>query len=231
MGLTVGFLLFDDLTQLDFTGPLQVLNRLPDVEIALIAKSEGPVRTDCGPFILPNHTLETAPALDLLCIPGGYGVDAVMQDAAMLDFVRRQAAQARYVTSVCTGAFILGAAGLLKGVRATTHWRYHDHLKAFGAIPVKDRVVHDGRVITGGGVTAGIDFALSLVREIAGEDHAGAIQLSLEYDPAPPMNAGTPDQASAQVRDAVEARMGPRLEAFSHIVSQITAQAGYVPDQ
>ncbi|CAN0272600.1 unnamed protein product, partial [Chrysoparadoxa australica] len=114
MGLTVGFLLFDDLTQLDFTGPLQVLNRLPDAEIALIAKSQGPVRTDCGPFILPNHTLETAPDLDLLCIPGGYGVDAVMQDAAMLDFVRRQAAQSQYVTSVCPGACILGAAGRLK---------------------------------------------------------------------------------------------------------------------
>lgn len=221
MGLTVGFLLFDDLTQLDFTGPLQVLNRLPDAEIALIAKSEGPVRTDCGPFILPNHTLETAPDLDLLCVPGGYGVDAVMQDAAMLDFVRRQAAQAQYVTSVCTGAFILGAAGLLRGVRATTHWRYHDHLKAFGAIPVKDRVVHDGRIITGGGVTAGIDFALSLVREIAGEDHASAVQLSLEYDPAPPLQAGRPELASAQVRDAVESRMGPRLEAFRTVLEKM----------
>lgn len=225
MGLTVGFLLFDDLTQLDFTGPLQVLNRLPDVEIALIAKTEGPVRTDCGPFILPNHTLETAPDLDLLCIPGGYGVDAVMQDAAMLDFVRRQSAQARYVTSVCTGAFILGAAGLLKGVRATTHWRYHDHLADFGAIPVKARVVHDGRIITGGGVTAGIDFALSVVSEIAGEDTAAAVQLGLEYDPAPPLNAGSPGQASVQVREAVEARMGPRLEAFKAVVDSLDRPA------
>jgi cyclohexyl-isocyanide hydratase len=226
MGRTVGFLLFDDLTQLDFTGPLQVLNRLPDAELALIAKSDGPVRSDCGPFILPNHTLETAPDLDVLCIPGGYGVDAVMQDAAMLDFVRRQAAQAQYITSVCTGAFILGAAGLLQGVRATTHWRYHDHLKAFGAIPVKDRVVHDGRVITGGGVTAGIDFALSVVKEIAGEETAAAIQLSLEYDPAPPLNSGTPELASAEVREAVEARMGPRLEAFRAVLDTLDLPTG-----
>ncbi len=224
--MKIGFVLFDGLTQLDFTGPLQFLSRIPDAQTLLIAKTEGPVRTDCGPFILPTHTLETAPDLDLLCVPGGFGVDAVMQDPAQIDFVRRQGAQARYVTSVCTGAFILGAAGLLKGVRATTHWRYHAHLAAFGAIPVEARVVHDGRVITGGGVTAGIDFALSVVREIAGEDLAAAVQLGLEYDPAPPMNAGRPDQVTPAVRDAVEARFAPRIDSFETLVANLTAQSG-----
>lgn len=226
MTFTIGFLLFEDLTQLDFTGPLQFLSRIPGSQTVLIAKSEGPVRTDCGPFILPTHTLDTAPDLDLLCVPGGFGVDAVMQDSEQIDFVRRQGEQARYVTSVCTGAFILGAAGLLKGVRATTHWRYHDHLAAFGALPVQQRVVHDGRVITGGGVTAGIDFALSLVREIAGEDLAASIQLGLEYDPAPPLDAGHPDRASAQVREAVEVRFAPRMSAFETVVDQLTGQSG-----
>lgn len=226
MSFTIGFLLFDDLTQLDFTGPLQFLSRVPGAQTVLIAKSDGPIRTDCGPFILPTHTLDTAPDLDLLCIPGGFGVDAVMQDQAQLAFVKRQAAAARYVTSVCTGAFILGAAGLLEGVRATTHWRYHDHLAAFGAIPVKARVVHDGRTITGGGVTAGIDFALSVAREIAGEDVASAIQLGLEYDPAPPLLAGSPDRASPGVRQAVEARFAPRMDSFESLVSRLTAQSG-----
>jgi cyclohexyl-isocyanide hydratase len=222
--MKIGFLLFDGLTQLDFTGPLQVLNRLPDAQITLIARSDGPVQTDCGPFILPTHTLETTPDLDLLCVPGGFGVDAVMQDPAQIDFVRRQGEQARYVTSVCTGAFILGAAGLLKGKRATTHWRYHEHLAAFGAIPVRQRVVHDGRLITGGGVTAGIDFALSVVREIAGEDVASSIQLGLEYDPAPPLDAGHPDRASETVREAVEARFAPRMQDFEALVDRLTAQ-------
>ncbi len=226
MSFTLGFLLFDDLTQLDFTGPLQVLSRLPGAQTVLIAKTDGPVRTDCGPFILPTHTLETAPDLDLLCVPGGFGVDAVMQDEALLEFVRHQGERARYVTSVCTGAFILGAAGLLTGKRATTHWRYHDHLAAFGAIPVRQRVVHDGRLISGGGVTAGIDFAFSVVREIAGEAVASAIQLGLEYDPKPPLNAGHPDRASVEVRQAVEARFAPRMDGFERLVSRLTAQDG-----
>ena len=226
MSFTLGFLLFDDLTQLDFTGPLQVLSRLPGAQTVLIAKTDEPVRTDCGPFILPTHTLETAPDLDLLCVPGGFGVDAVMQDEALLEFVRHQGERARYVTSVCTGAFILGAAGLLTGKRATTHWRYHDHLAAFGAIPVRQRVVHDGRLISGGGVTAGIDFAFSVVREIAGEAVASAIQLGLEYDPEPPLNAGHPDRASAEVRQAVEARFAPRMDGFETLVSRLTAQDG-----
>lgn len=129
-------------------------------------------------------------------------------------FVRREGGRARYVTSVCTGAFILGAAGLLKGKRATTHWAYHDELPRVGAIPVKARVVRDGNLFTGGGVTAGLDFALALAAEIAGEDVAKAIQLGLEYDPHPPFDAGSPARASAPARAAMDARYAPRLEAF-----------------
>lgn len=226
MAFQIGFLLFDGLTQLDFTGPLQVFNRVPEAAISLIAKSDAPVRTDCGPFILPTHTLETAPDLDLLCVPGGFGVDAVMEDADQLDFVRRQSEHARYVTSVCTGAFILGAAGLLRGKRATTHWRYHEHLAAFGAVPVRERVVQDGRFITGGGVTAGLDFAFSVLSQIAGETFAASVQLGLEYDPHPPLDAGRPERASDAIRQAAEARFAPRMQAFDALVRRLCAQDG-----
>ena len=219
--LKVGFLLFDDITQLDFTGPLQVLSRLPGAQLYLIAKSVAPVRTDCGPFIMPDTPLDACPDLDVLCIPGGFGVDAAMEDVAIVGFVRKQAEQARYVTSVCTGAFILGAAGVLAGRRATTHWRYHDCLAAFGAEPVKARVVRDGNLLTGGGVTAGIDFAFTLAVEIAGETVAEAIQLGLEYDPRPPLLSGAPERASRPVLDAVEARFAPRMQAFRAVVDRV----------
>ena len=219
--LTIGFVLFDDLTQLDFTGPLQVLSRLPGAKVRLVAKSLDPVRTDCGPFILPDTTLADCPDLDLICIPGGFGVDAAMEDREIVDFVKRQAKGARYVTSVCTGAFILGAAGLLEGRKATTHWRYHDHLAAFGAEPVQARVVRDGNLFTGGGVTAGIDFAFTIAVEIAGQAFAEAIQLGLEYDPRPPVQSGSPDTASEAVRGAVEQRFGPRVQAFAEVVERV----------
>ena len=214
----IGFLLFDNITQLDFTGPLQVLSRLPGAQVHLVAASLDPVKTDCGPFILPDTVFAECPQLDLLCVPGGFGVDAAMQDAGLLEFLREQAWGARIVSSVCTGAFILGAAGLLQGRKATTHWRYHDHLARFGAIPVKDRVVRDGNLFTGGGVTAGIDFAFTIIRDLAGESVAEAVQLGLEYDPHPPVLSGSPDLASPGVRRAVEARFGPRLAEFEIIL-------------
>lgn len=210
----IGFILFHDLTQLDFTGPLQVLHRVPDAEVHLVAAETGPVRTDCGPFILPTTRFDDCPQLDLICIPGGWGVDDAMRDPALIGFLREQARGAQYITSVCTGAFVLGAAGLLEGKRATTHWSYHDTLSEVGAIPVRERVVRDGNVFTGGGVTAGIDFALTVVSEIAGPRVAEAIQLGLEYDPAPPVDSGSPDKADARVLGAVEKRFAPRLEAF-----------------
>jgi cyclohexyl-isocyanide hydratase len=193
---TIGFVIFPDLTQLDFTGPLQVLARLPQSRTCIIAKTAAAVQSDCGLGLLPTHTFANCPPLDLICIPGGSeGVAGIINDRETIDFVRQQADVAKYVTSVCTGAFVLGVAGLLKGRRATTHWAYTDLLPLVGAIHEKARVVKDGNVITGGGVTAGIDFALSVIAEIAGETTARRIQLGIEYDPAPPFDSGNPDKA------------------------------------
>jgi cyclohexyl-isocyanide hydratase len=188
----IGFLLFPNITQLDLTGPYEVLSQMPRAQLYLVWKTIEPVRSGSGLTILPNAAFADCPQLDLICVPGGAGMNPLLTDAETLDFVRRQAAAARYVTSVCTGALVLGAAGLLKGRRAVTHWMSMDLLKAFGAIPVEERVVIDGNVITGGGVTAGIDFALRVVAEIAGEAAARAIQLGIEYDPLPPFNSGHP---------------------------------------
>lgn len=212
--MNIVFLLFPNLTQLDFTGPLQVLSRLPGATVALAAKSLDPVPTDVVLTLNPTHTLENCPQADVLCAPGGFGVDDAMQDEETVAFVKRQAAGAKYVTSVCTGAFILGAAGLLEGKRATTHWAYHDALTQVGATPVKARVVRDGNLFTGGGVTAGIDFAFTLAAEIAGEEAAKAIQLGLEYAPAPPFHAGSPEKAPPAARTAMADRYAPRLAAF-----------------
>lgn len=203
----IGFVVFPDLTQLDCTGPLQVLARLPDSATHIVAKSEAPVPSDCGLSLVPTCTFVNCPALDLICIPGGaQGVIGAIGDRATMEFVRKQAGAAKYVTSVCTGAFILGAAGLLKGRRATTHWAYTDLLPLVGATYQKGRVVKDGHVITAGGVTSGIDFGLSVVADIAGETTARAIQLSIEYDPAPPFDSGHPDRAPAAVTASLSER-------------------------
>ena len=203
----IGFVIFPDLTQLDFTGPLQVLSRLPKSAIHIVAKSAAPVPSDCSLGLVPTHTFANCPPLDLICIPGGSeGVAGIINDRETIDFVRQQARAAKYVTSVCTGAFVLGVAGLLKGRRATTHWAYTDLLPLVGATYEKARVVKDGNVITGGGVTAGIDFGLSVIAEIAGETAAKKIQLGIEYDPAPPFNSGHPDKAPALKSELMLAR-------------------------
>src|SRR5215471_9536802 len=192
----IGFVIFPQLTQLDFTGPLQVLARLPEVATHIVAKSTHPVPSDCGLSLVPTCTFESCPSLDLICVPGGStGVADALRDRETIEFVRRQASGATYVTSVCTGAFVLGAAGLLRGRRATTHWAFADLLPLVGATHVKSRVVKDGNLITAGGVTSGIDFGLSVSAEIAGKETAEAIQLELEYDPAPPFSCGHPDHA------------------------------------
>jgi len=180
----VGFVIFPEMTQLDFTGPQQVLARLPHSAMHIIAKSAAPVSSDSGLSLLPTHTFENCPRLDLICIPGGSsGVVRAMGDRDTIESVQSQSVTAKYVTSVCTGAFILGAAGLLKGRRATTHWAFTELLPLVGATHEKGRVVRDGNVITAGGVTSGIDFGLNAVAAIAGETVAQSIQLSLEYDP------------------------------------------------
>jgi cyclohexyl-isocyanide hydratase len=200
----IGFVIFSDLTQLDFTRPLQVLSRLPQSGIHIVAKSEAPVPSDCGLGLVPTHSFANCPPLDLICVPGGsYGVVRALGDRETIEFVRRQADAAKYVTSVCTGAFILGVAGLLKGRRATTHWAFTDLLPLVGATHEKARVVRDGNVITAGGVTSGIDFGLSVVAEIAGERTAQTIQLGIEYDPAPPFDSGHPDRAPAGIKLAL----------------------------
>lgn len=189
----VGFVIFPDLTQLDFTGPQQVLARLPQSAMHIIAKSATPVPSDSGLSLVPTHTFANCPNLDLICIPGGNaGVVQAIGDQETIEFVQRQSSIAKYVTSVCTGAFVLGAAGLLKGRRATTHWAFTELLPLVGATHEKARIVKDGNVITAGGVTSGIDFGLSVVAEIAGETTAQAIQLGIEYDPHPPFDSGHP---------------------------------------
>lgn len=197
--ITVAFLLFPNVTQLDFTGPAQVLSRLGNTTLQLVAKTRDPVPTDAGFAIHPTHILDEVSAATILCIPGGLGVTDALEDPELLAWTRHVAERAEWVTAVCTGSLLLGAAGLLDGYRATTHWASHHLLEAFGAVPVQGRVVFDRNRATGGGVTAGIDFGLALAAVIRGEDHARLIQLSLEYDPQPPFDSGSPDKASPAV--------------------------------
>jgi cyclohexyl-isocyanide hydratase len=223
MAFNIGFVLFPNVTQLDLTGPLQVLHRLPEACAHIAAKSLKPVATDCGLGLVPTTTFAACEPLDLLCVPGGFGVSGAIADADTIDFVRRQAARAKYVTSVCTGAFVLGVAGLLRGRRATTHWAYTDLLSLVGAVHAQARVVRDGNIFTGAGVTAGIDFALSVAAEVAGSEAAERIQLSLEYDPAPPFTAGNPRLATASVRERVSERFAARLATFRGELEQAMA--------
>lgn len=208
--MRIGFLLFPGLTQLDLTGPYEVFARLPGAQTFLVWKTLDPVRTEHGLAMLPTARFDDCPPLDLICVPGGPGVNDLLTDTTVLDFLRRTAEGARWVTSVCTGALVLGAAGLLRGRRATTHWMSMDFLRAFGAEPVEARVVTDGNVVTGGGITAGIDFALQVAAQVAGREAAEAIQLMIQYDPQPPLDAGTPRTAAPEIVAATRARAEER---------------------
>lgn len=211
------FVLFDQVTQLDFTGPVQFLSRMPGSKVHVAARSITPVMTDAGFAIMPTTTFDDCPPADLLCVPGGMGVAAALADAALIDFVKRQADAAQWVTSVCTGAFILGRAGQLQGKRATTHWGYTHLLPFVGAAYEDARIVFDGNVVTAGGVTSGIDFALTLIARIHGEAVARSIQLALEYDPAPPFVGGTPSTSPPDVVQTMRTRFydaaAARMEA------------------
>lgn len=224
--MRIGLLLFPNLTQLDLTGPFEVFANTPGATVHLLWKTRGPVGAITGMAIAADTTLDECPQLDVICVPGGMGVAAVMEDEAVLDFLRRQAAGARYVTSVCTGALVLGAAGLLRGKRATTHWASHDFLATLGAIPVHARVVRDGNLFTGGGVTAGIDFALTLVSEMCGPDVAQAIQLQIEYAPEPPFAAGSPDTAPAAVVAAARERLATHRATREALMERVAVRLG-----
>jgi cyclohexyl-isocyanide hydratase len=225
MSFRIGILLFPDITQLDMTGPYEVFTKLPGSDVHLVWKSLDAVTANGGMKITPTTTFTACPQLDLLCVPGGPGMNPLLNDEETLAFLRKQAAGARYITSVCTGALVLGAAGLLKGKRAATHWMSRDMLKAFGATPVAQRVVVDGNVITGGGVTAGIDFALTVAAEAFGEDLAKAIQLGIEYDPHPPFAAGSPEGAGPAIVEKARAgaskRQAERAEAVARAAARL----------
>lgn len=207
----IGMLLYPGLTQLDLTGPFELLSRIPGATVELVWKQRGPVQADSGLSLVATETLAGCAPLELVMVPGGYGQMALMDDAEVLDFLRRQAEGARYVTSVCTGSLLLGAAGLLRGYRAATHWMYMDLLPAYGAIPVSERVVVDRNRITGGGVTAGIDFGLRVIEAVCGERAAQAAQLELEYDPQPPFACGHPRSAPAELVAEARARFAARM--------------------
>ncbi|AOI66533.1 DJ-1/PfpI family protein [Burkholderia territorii] len=212
MTLHIGLLVFPGVQQLDLTGPHDVLASLPDATVHLVWKSRDTVVSSSGLALAPTCTFDDCPPLDVICVPGGIGINDLLLDAETIAFVQRRAAAARYVTSVCTGALLLGVAGLLRGRRATTHWAFHSLLAPLGAVPVHERVVRDGNLITGGGVTAGIDFALTIAAELAGDEEAQSIQLALEYAPAPPFDAGSPDTAPASVLKRVTERTAAGLE-------------------
>lgn len=224
--LRCGMLVFPNMTQLDLTGPYEVLSRLPGAETLLVWKNLAPVRTEHGLTILPMATFADCPPLDLVLVPGGGGINPLLEDGEVLSFLRRAGAEARWVVGVCTGSLVLGAAGLLRGRRAATHWMSRDLLRQFGAEPVASRVVADGNLVTGGGVTAGIDVALSVAATIAGRPAAEAIQLAIEYDPDPPFSSGSPEAADPAVLAAVLARAEPRQRDRSERVARAAAALG-----
>jgi cyclohexyl-isocyanide hydratase len=224
--LQIGSLLFEGLDQIDLTGPFEVLSRIPNSTYRIFAKTAEPVRDVRGLRITPDAALADAPALDVLHVPGGFGQEALMEDEHVLGWVRRQAAGARCVFSVCTGALICGAAGLLKGRRATTHWAAFHLLPFFGAIPVNERVVVDGEMVFAAGVTAGIDGALRVASELRGEEAAQSIQLYMQYAPEPPFNSGTPETAPAAVLEGARRAVKAITEQREITARRVAARLG-----
>ncbi len=218
------FMLYPRITQLDFTGPYEVLTRMPDAEAVIACKDGGALATEMGLNFNGLSRLGDIESCDMIMVPGGPGQTEAMLDADFMAEVKRLGEGARYVTSVCTGSLILAAAGLLKGKRAGSHWAYRDLLAMFGAIPDPARVVRDGNVFSGGGVTAGIDIALTIAAEIAGEETAKMIQLMIEYAPAPPFNSGRPETASPETVAAVKQCFAALAQARREAIEQVTGQ-------
>lgn len=219
-GLQIGLLVFPEVTQLDLTGPLQVFSSAPDTHVHLVWKTLEPVRSDSVLTLTPTRTFADCPPLDVICVPGGHGTDALLNDEEVLSFLRRQAEHAKYVTSVCTGSIVLGAAGLLKGYRAATHWSARDALAPLGAHLSEERVCVDRNRVTGGGITAGIDFALTLVSLLIDRRTAEMVQLRMEYNPAPPFTSGSPDTAPPEILAAMRERVAPAQAARLKVVDQ-----------
>jgi len=217
--MNIAFLVFPNVTQLDFTAPHEVLSRLPGAVCHLVWKRNEAVRASDGLRFLPDFTFADCPPTDILCVPGGPGVDALLDDEETLQFIRSAAKSARYTTSVCTGSLLLGAAGLLQGKNATSHWSCVELLEHFGANAQTGRTVRDGRIITAGGVTAGIDFALELLAELTDESYAQCVQLAVQYDPQPPFNCGAPETAPPHILSAAQAEIAHRTENRRRIVS------------
>jgi cyclohexyl-isocyanide hydratase len=205
--------IYPGMTQLDFTGPHTIFSRIPGVSVVVVSEAGGPVESDGGLVFAGMRRMAEIERCDLLFVPGGMAATDVIGDEAFMREFRRLAEGARYLTSVCTGSIVLGAAGLLKGKRAACHWAWREFLPLFGAIPDASRVARDGNVITGGGVTAGIDFALVVAAEIGGDTLAQALQLAVEYAPAPPFDAGRPESAPPEVLAQVKARLAAQLPA------------------
>lgn len=220
----IGIVLFPNVTQLDFTAPYEVFTKLPNTQIYLLAETLEPIRSDRGLTFLPDTTFADAPSLDVLFVPGGSGIDAKLEDRKFLDFLKIQGEQARYVTSVCTGSLLLAAAGLLSGYHATTHWAYLELLELLGVEVVKQRVVIDRDRITGGGVTAGIDFGLVIAAELFSDAIAQSIQLGIEYNPQPPFLSGSPETAPVEIINSVKAANKNRLDHRRQIIQKIIAQ-------
>lgn len=219
--LHIGAFIFPDVEQLDFTGPFEVLSRTPNSTFHIFGKTAAPVRDVMGLLLTPELGFDDVPPLDVLVVPGGTGINPLMEDAETLAAVKRLAENAACVFSVCTGSLVLGAAGLLAGRRATTHWASHDMLPCFGAIGVDSRIVVDGNLITAAGVTSGIDGALKVVSILRGDEAAQAIQLYLEYTPDPPFHSGSPSSASAAVLDQVRGQIHDAIEERRQIAERV----------
>jgi len=226
MARRIGMMIFPRLTQLDMTGPYEVLARLPDTTVELVAMTMMPVITDRGMQILPTTTYADCPPLAVIMVPGGPGQQDLMEDEEALAFLHRQATQAQFVTSVCTGSMVLAAAGLLKGKRATCHWAALEYLALMGAVPVDEKVVVDGNIVTGAGVTSGIDFALQLAAILEGEETARQIQLQIEYDPQPPFHSGSPKTASPETVAALMTKMASLREARREVAQRVGRKLG-----
>ncbi|MCB4770679.1 DJ-1/PfpI family protein [Ancylobacter sp. Lp-2] len=223
--MNVVMLLYPNLTQLDLTGPFEVFARFAELRRHLVWKTLDPVTDSGGLRLLPSVSFADCPPADILFVPGGPGQLALMEDAETLDFLRRQAAGAQYVTSVCTGSLVLAAAGLLGGRRATSHWLSLDQLALFGAEPVAERVVMDGNVVTGAGVTSGIDFALTLTAHIFGRERAERAQLAMEYDPAPPFPGGSPASSDPAVTALIRAETSAFQETRRAVARRVAETA------